>query len=49
MTGSWINEDIKQLIIEEFNLQNSRVKFNIDEHWEIGHGWSSEQDDLNLN
>jgi hypothetical protein len=46
MTGSWINENIKKAIIEEFNLQDSTVKFNVDKHWEIGRGWSSEMDEL---
>jgi hypothetical protein len=30
--------------IEQFNLQKCNVIFKIDTHWEIGHGWSSEND-----
>jgi hypothetical protein len=47
--GSWITEEIKKMIIEEFNLQKSNVVFRIDQHWEIGHGWSTEQDVLDFN
>jgi hypothetical protein len=46
--GSWINKKIKKMIIKEFNLQKSTVVFRIDTHWEIGHGWSTEEDFLNL-
>lgn len=51
--GDWINGDInghkcidaqklRQLIIDEFNLPES-FKFRLDEHWDIGHGWSEDQ------
>jgi hypothetical protein len=40
MCGSWINDHIIELVIEEFDLQNEMVKTVIDEHWELGHGWS---------
>ncbi|MDR0789739.1 MAG: hypothetical protein LBO06_02970 [Bacteroidales bacterium] len=40
MCGSWINEHIKELIIEEFDLQKAKVEIVIDEHWELGHGWN---------
>jgi hypothetical protein len=48
LTGSWITDTIKNMIIEQFNLQNCEIIFKIDSHWEIGHGWSTEQDVLNL-
>ena len=39
--GSWIDQypDAKLVIIDEFNLQEQKVKFEIEHHWEIGHGW----------
>ena len=46
--GSWITDKIKNLIKKEFKLQNVNVEFKIDEHWEIGHGWSTENDVLNF-
>jgi hypothetical protein len=46
--GSWITDKIKQLVIKQFNLQNLNVVFKVDEHWEIGHGWSTEDDVLNF-
>ena len=46
--GSWITDKIKHLIKKEFKLQNVNVEFKIDEHWEIGHGWSTEDDVLNF-
>ena len=46
--GSWINDDIKEMILDEFNLRNVEVIFKIDTHWEIGHGWSSEEDVLDF-
>jgi hypothetical protein len=44
VTGKWINDysNAKQLIINEFNLQNSNVLFKVDKHWNIGHGWGTE-------
>jgi len=42
MCGSWINEKIIALVKEEFDLQNAPFEVNVDEHWEIGHGWSEE-------
>jgi hypothetical protein len=40
MCGSWINEfpQVVDLVKEEFDL--SELEVVIDEHWEIGHGWS---------
>ena len=46
--GSWITDEIKKMIIKQFNLQKCKVIFKIDIHWELGHGWSSEQDLLNF-
>jgi len=49
VTGKWINDNadyITQLIIEEFNLQDQKIKLKYDSHWDIGHGWSSERDEL---
>jgi hypothetical protein len=39
--GSWINThpEAKDLIREEFNLDNEKYQFEIDQHWEIGFGW----------
>ena len=44
LTGSWIDEYplAKDLIVEEFDLQDVHVEFVHDEHWDIGHGWSEE-------
>jgi hypothetical protein len=40
--GSWINEHIVDLVIEEFDLQNQPLKVEIDTHWELGNGWDEE-------
>jgi hypothetical protein len=39
--GSWINTcpEAKDLIRDEFNLDNEKYQFEIDQHWEIGFGW----------
>jgi len=42
MCGSWINEHIEEIIKEEFDLQTVPLEVKIDEHWEIGHGWSED-------
>jgi hypothetical protein len=42
MCGSWITDDIVEMVKEEFDLQNVPFERIIDEHWEIGHGWSEE-------
>ena len=42
MCGSWINENIVNLVRDEFNLQSVPLEVKIDIHWEIGHGWSEE-------
>ncbi|MDR0442656.1 MAG: hypothetical protein LBH44_04525 [Treponema sp.] len=42
MCGSWINEHIVELVKDEFNLQDVPLEVKIDDHWEIGHGWSEE-------
>jgi len=44
MCGSWINDHIIKLVKKEFNLQNVILNVIVDSHWEIGHGWSEEQD-----
>ena len=49
VTGNWINDNtdyIVQLIIDEFNLQDQKVKLKYDSHWDIGHGWSTERDEF---
>ena len=45
-TGSWVDKKIQKMIIKRFNLQKCEVVFKIDTHWELGHGWSSEEDIL---
>lgn len=42
MVGSWIddNPEAKELIIDEFQLPEDSTEFQIDIHWELGHGWS---------
>jgi len=37
----WINKypNAKPLIIEEFNLNEQQYAFEVDTHWEVGHGW----------
>jgi hypothetical protein len=42
MCGSWMNDHIKDLVIDEFDLQGQDVVILVDKHWEIGHGWSEE-------
>ncbi|GHV56662.1 hypothetical protein FACS1894182_03670 [Bacteroidia bacterium] len=42
MCGSWMTPHIMDLVIEEFDLQKQTVEPVIDEHWELGHGWSEE-------
>jgi hypothetical protein len=42
MCGSWITPHMMELVIEEFDLQDQTVETVIDEHWEIGHGWSGD-------
>ncbi|GMO29134.1 MAG: hypothetical protein Pg6A_17160 [Termitinemataceae bacterium] len=42
MCGSWINNHIIDLIKDEFDLQSVPFEKLVDEHWEIGHGWSEE-------
>lgn len=41
ITGSWINEfpQVPELIRYEFNLPQD-TEFQIDPHWDLGHGWS---------
>ena len=41
MTGSWVTDEILAEIIRKFNLPKNSVNI-IDEHWEIGHGYSDE-------
>lgn len=42
--GEWINKypSVKDDIIYEFELPKDNVQFVIDEHWNIGYGWSDE-------
>ena len=44
--GEWINdldiEKFSELIQDEFNLPDD-FQFEIDEHWNLGHGWSEEK------
>lgn len=42
--GSWINDnpEAKEMILEEFNLQNQKYEFKIIIHWEIGMGWENQ-------
>lgn len=44
MVGNWIIDypEAKDLIIEEFDLQDKNYEFKTDEHWDIGHGYSDE-------
>jgi hypothetical protein len=46
--GEWITNDIKKMIIKQFNLKNSQVVFKTDIHWNLGHGWSTEEGHLDL-
>jgi len=42
--GEWINKypEAKEEILFEFQLPKDKTEFVIDEHWDIGHGWSQE-------
>ena len=42
--GEWINQypEAKEEILFEFQLPKDKTEFVIDEHWDIGHGWSQE-------
>lgn len=42
--GTWINDypGAKNLILDEYNLP-SNAEFLIDEHWDIGSGWSGDR------
>ena len=48
ITGNWITDKIKKMIIKQFNLQKCKVIFLIDRHWDLGHGWSTEKDLINF-
>ena len=48
VTGNWITDKIKKMIIKRFNLQKCKVSFKTDTHWDIGHGWSTEEDFFNF-
>lgn len=41
-TGKWINNhpEAKEKILFEFDLPEDKTEFRVDEHWDIGHGWS---------
>lgn len=41
-TGEWINNHLeaKEKILFEFDLPEDKTEFRVDEHWDIGHGWS---------
>jgi len=38
--GSWITDHITSLVIDEFDLHNVILEISVDEHWELGQGWS---------
>lgn len=42
--GNWINDypEAREEILYVFQLPRDKTEFVIDEHWDIGHGWSSE-------
>lgn len=42
--GNWINDypEAKDIILDIFQLPKNKTEFIIDEHWDIGHGWSQE-------
>ena len=44
MVGSWIkgNEKAIDMIVEEFNLQNTHYEVKISQPWEIGVGWENQ-------
>ena len=44
MVGSWIKDypEAKEEILYVFQLPKDNTEFVIDEHWDIGHGWSQE-------
>ena len=42
LCGKWVNDHIKNLVIDEFELRDVPFEVVIDTHWEIGHGWSEE-------
>lgn len=46
--GSWITPAIIDNIKDEFELPEDKTVVSTDSHWDIGHGWSSEQDQLEL-
>ena len=45
-TGDWITKhpEAKNEILFEFDLPEDKTEFIIDEHWDIGHGWSDKVD-----
>ena len=42
MCGSWMTDEIENLVKEEFDLQDVPFERIVDIHWEIGHGWNEE-------
>lgn len=42
-TGDWIEKhpEAKDKILFEFDLPEDKTEFKVDEHWDIGHGWSN--------
>ena len=42
--GEWINDypEAKEEILYAFQLPRDNTEFVVDEHWDIGHGWSQE-------
>ena len=42
--GSWIENypEAEELIIDEFDLPVENTEILIDEHWNVGHGWSND-------
>ena len=43
-TGQWIDTypQVKDLVLEEFQLPKDATEFRKDEHWDLGRGWSQE-------
>lgn len=42
--GKWINDypRVKRLVTDEFQLPEN-TEFIIDQHWDLGHGWSDKE------
>lgn len=44
LIGKWIEDypQVKDLILNEFNLPPDKTVFKYDSHWDLGHGWSGD-------